>query len=262
MRGTSANRQVSDLTALIIVANSRVRDEMSRNLTDRSAVAIVGVCDQFSDAVASAIRQRPDVVLFDVQAERKTVLAFIAALPLDYAPTISFMDGAISLLPRIRQLTVAGDSVSAQQNAIALAEQRPVDDVFADPPKTLLVRQGRRTSRVQIASIEWIKAESCYARLHANGASYLTRVSLRVLETILPPRQFVRVHRSTIVNVGRVSATRSDGSVRVVEVASIQLRASRPGFATLLRALRAQALSITPRAGRDQHRSLMSDAMI
>jgi two-component system LytT family response regulator len=68
----------------------------------------------------------------------------------------------------------------------------------------LMVRVGTRDIVIKIDEVDWIQAETYYARLHVRGRSYLYRERMHVLESQLNPRHFARVHRSAIVNLDRV----------------------------------------------------------
>ena len=81
------------------------------------------------------------------------------------------------------------------------------------------VRKGRAQHIVRTEDINWIEAQGYYAGLHTSDALFLIRKSLSALEKELDPTQFVRVHRSTIVNVDQIervqSATAGAGTVRL-----------------------------------------------
>jgi len=66
------------------------------------------------------------------------------------------------------------------------------------------VRLGGKVTLIRVADIDWIEADDYYAKLHAGGRSYLIRETMQELETKLDPRQFVRVHRSAIVQIDRL----------------------------------------------------------
>jgi two-component system LytT family response regulator len=69
-------------------------------------------------------------------------------------------------------------------------------------PRThLVVKTGTHAVLLQISRIEWLAAEGDYVRIHAARESYLTRQTMNRIEAQLGVARFVRVHRSTIVNV-------------------------------------------------------------
>jgi two-component system LytT family response regulator len=54
--------------------------------------------------------------------------------------------------------------------------------------------------------IDWIGSAGHYLELHAAGEKHLVRGQLSVLETKLNPEKFVRIHRSTIVNLDSIKS--------------------------------------------------------
>ncbi len=71
-------------------------------------------------------------------------------------------------------------------------------------PQRLLVKSPGRILFVQLDSIDWIGAEGNYICLHVGGATRLMRETMTGVERLLDPARFVRIHRSTIVNLDRI----------------------------------------------------------
>jgi len=82
---------------------------------------------------------------------------------------------------------------------------------------------------VKAADIDWVEAESNYVRLHVGKSSHLLRETLSLLEQRLDPRQFRRIHRSTIVNVEAIRELHSwfHGEYRVLLRSGEELKLSR-----------------------------------
>jgi DNA-binding LytR/AlgR family response regulator len=111
-------------------------------------------------------------------------------------------------------VAVAGMVIVARRQARPVARLRAqlfevneasVAAVEQPPPLSRFqvdTRKGRRI--VAAADVEWLEANGNYARLHTAVEAFLYRMPLSRLEQQLDPRQFVRVHRSAIVNVDRV----------------------------------------------------------
>lgn len=68
----------------------------------------------------------------------------------------------------------------------------------------LVVKSAGRISFVNVEEIDWIEAADTYVRLHVGEASHLMRGSLSGLEATLNPTKFIRVHRSTILNINSI----------------------------------------------------------
>jgi two-component system, LytTR family, response regulator len=71
-------------------------------------------------------------------------------------------------------------------------------------PERIALKVGPRTRFVRIADIDWMEAEGNYIRLHVGDRSHLVRETMAMMEDRLDPTQFVRIHRSTFVNVDRI----------------------------------------------------------
>jgi two-component system LytT family response regulator len=97
------------------------------------------------------------------------------------------------------------------------------------PLTRLIVKSAGRVLFVKAEEIDWISAESYYARLHVGRQSYLLRESLSSLEAQLDPARFLRIHRSTIVNLERIRELQpqSHGEYAVILQNGTQLRLSR-----------------------------------
>ena len=95
-----------------------------------------------------------------------------------------------------------------------LAEPDVIDTTVATEPGPMhrvLLRSGTKSYYVDVEDIDWIESDNYYARIWTGVRSHLLRQSLSQLEASLNARQFVRVHRSAIVNVARVGDIRQTG---------------------------------------------------
>jgi two-component system LytT family response regulator len=73
------------------------------------------------------------------------------------------------------------------------------------------IRAGGRISFVPVKEVDWIESAGNYLLLHVGKENHLLRETLNGLETKLPPKAFVRVNRSALVNLERIKALESDG---------------------------------------------------
>lgn len=73
------------------------------------------------------------------------------------------------------------------------------------------VRSGQRVHVVDVRSVTWIEGAGDYARLHTDDGSFLASKKLGDLAARLDPRRFLRIHRSTIVDMERVRRYRPLG---------------------------------------------------
>jgi len=81
-----------------------------------------------------------------------------------------------------------------------------------DRPERFLVKKLGKEFLVSVSNIDWIEASGNYVNLHVGNRIYPLRGTMSALEKTLDPAQFIRVHRSSIVNVERISQIEPQGS--------------------------------------------------
>jgi hypothetical protein len=92
------------------------------------------------------------------------------------------------------------------------ARRRAREPVAAAPiPATVEVMTGTGRTRVALYEIECLESDRNYVNVHTPQRSYLLRQTLSSLEKSLCPRQFLRVHRSIIVNRAQIRERRQGG---------------------------------------------------
>ena len=96
---------------------------------------------------------------------------------------------------------------AAEQGELAQKLRSLIDEAKTEPEylERLLIRKGERMVLVRLDEVDWIDGAGNYLELHAGKTTYLLRHTLSGLESRLDPHSFLRIHRSTIVNVDRIS---------------------------------------------------------
>jgi two-component system LytT family response regulator len=97
------------------------------------------------------------------------------------------------------------------------------------PAQRLVIKSPGQVLFVNVSDIDWIEAAGYYACLHVGGNTHVMRRTLSDLERDLGEEQFIRIHRSTIVNIERICALelRDTGDYEVVLKSKARLRLSR-----------------------------------
>ncbi|MGH7711277.1 MAG: LytR/AlgR family response regulator transcription factor [Gemmatimonadaceae bacterium] len=103
----------------------------------------------------------------------------------------------------------------------------------------LIIRDRGRAVALEPNAIDWVKSDGDYVRIYAGRSNYLHDATLSALAEQLPPDRFVRIHRSTIVNVERIHALEpvTNGDYVVLLTTGARLRLSRTHRETLGRQL-------------------------
>jgi two-component system LytT family response regulator len=93
----------------------------------------------------------------------------------------------------------------------------------------IVVKAGNSTRLVMTEEIDWIEAAGVYVTLHVGGDELLYRAGLLDVASHLDPFQFVRIHRSSVVNLKSIASLerRSHGEFEVVLKNGVRLMLSR-----------------------------------
>jgi two-component system LytT family response regulator len=237
---------------LVVDDEPLAREHLIQTLNEAGGTTVVGTCSSGAEALVATREVRPDVVFLDIRMPGGDGLDVAARLEAEGAPYVVFVTAydryAIEAF-RLRALDYVLKPVQPARLADALDRARKqlradvaLRTAGASPEylTELVVRVGSHETVVRVPDVEWIEADTCYARLHVGGRAYLLRERMHVLEARLDPRRFARVHRSAIVNLSRVTGIRhSRRGEHFIELAGGQrVRASRsrwPRFRRLMR---------------------------
>jgi two-component system LytT family response regulator len=100
------------------------------------------------------------------------------------------------------------DDVLGNPQAVVLATVPPAATPATGRDGRLSFKDGGRIVRLEAGSIHWIEAAGDYMCIHTPTETLVVRATLRDMELRLDPQQFVRIHRSTLVNIALVRALR------------------------------------------------------
>jgi DNA-binding LytR/AlgR family response regulator len=192
---------------------------------------LVGSAASGAQALALVEELKPDVAVLDIEMPRGSGLKVLEALlALPAPPEVIFVtayaDHALQafdlnavdylLKPvafeRFREALRRADArlrartsderFLALQRLLTALQQDPTD---TPAPQEFWVRDGDGLSRLPAADVRVIRAEGDYVRLEdVRGGSHLIKDRLRDIETRLDASTFLRIHRSTIVNIQHV----------------------------------------------------------
>ncbi len=220
----------SDAKIRTVIADDEApaRARIRQLLKEESDFKIVAECANGRQTVELIQREKPDLLFLDVQMPRLTGLDVCAAakaagspMPLvvfvtaydEYALKafeVHAVDYLLKPFDRARfkqtlghvreQLGRAKDVVTDSRLAALLEDLRSRNS----KSDRLVFKQNGRVIFMRAGTIEWIEADGNYVRLHAGGDSHYFRETLAGLEAQLPAGKFMRISRSSIVNLDRV----------------------------------------------------------
>lgn len=196
----------------LIVDDERLaRQKIRTFLEGRADVTVVGEAANVEEAIAAIEREKPDLVLLDIQMPGGTGFDVLRARP----PAVIFITAH-------DEHAVRAFEVAAVDYLLKPFDRRRFDQAIErairNKPRDLhasffTVRKRDRTLFVPVKDVDWIEAEGKYVRIHVREQSYLVRDAIAAVARRLDEKLFLRIHRCTIVNFRRVAEIRDDATV-------------------------------------------------
>ena len=221
------------MTLRAIVADDEplARARLRRLLGNEPGVDVIAECRDGAATVKAIRELRPDVVFLDIEMPELGGFEVLAALDQATLPAIVFVTAYDAHAIRAFD-EQALDYMLKPVDAERL--HRSIERVQRQPPlrtflERIAVRSRGRIAFIATSDVICIEAAGNYARIHTSTAHHLLRDTLANLETKLDPKRFVRIHRSTIVNVGAVRELRPSvgGDAIVILAGGKELALSR-----------------------------------
>jgi two-component system LytT family response regulator len=217
----------SVLRVLIVDDEPLARDSVRLVLERIEHVKIVGECGDGESAVRAIRARDPDLVVLDVQMPGLDGFGVIERIGTADMPPVVFItaydqhavrafgvhaldyvlkpfDDArlVDALDRVRaRLAGERDGETARALTALLAERIPPPGAYAGYAQRIMVTADHDRIRfVRADAIAYLQADANYVVVHADG-EHRVRITLAGLLKQLDPRRFVRIHRSTVVNL-------------------------------------------------------------
>jgi two-component system LytT family response regulator len=213
---------------LLVDDEPLARERMATALGRVATVELIGECADGLEAVAAIRERRPDLVLLDIQmpgldgfgvidrigAGRMPAVVFVTAYDayalhafevhaLDYVlkPFEPLrLESAVRRVTEVVRMRRAGE-IGRRLSAL-MAELPPgLESAAAGYASRILVREGEGFGFVETAKVDWLESAGNYVRIHAGARHWLVRATLGAMQEHLDPARFVRIHRSTVVNL-------------------------------------------------------------
>jgi two-component system LytT family response regulator len=209
-------------TRCIIVDDEELaRSIIREHLSNHKNFDIIADCANGFEAVKAITELQPDLVFLDIQmpklngfevlelVEKDIAVIFITAYD-QYAIKafeVHAVDYLLKPFTRDRFDTALLKAAEKIRRKESLPVQEIVSAAIPEPQKLerVLIRNGSDVVVIPVTNIDYIEAQDDYACFVASGKRYLKQQRLAELEKSLDPHRFVRIHRSYILNIDRLS---------------------------------------------------------
>jgi two-component system LytT family response regulator len=216
----------SRIRTLIVDDEPLARDKVRMLLGKDPEIEIIGECANGQEAVEVIERESPDLVFLDIQmpgldgfgvlkkvgAGRLPGVVFVTAY--DQYALHAFEVHALDYL--LKPFAQKRFNEALQRAKIQI--RKPPDGSLNQQLLSLLgglsgaqrylerlvIRSTGRVFFLKVDDVDWIEAAGNYLNIHLGNEAHLLRETMNSLESQLDPRKFVRIHRSTLVNIERI----------------------------------------------------------
>ena len=215
-------------------------------LRTEADIEVVGECATGSQVLSAIQEKSPDLVFLDIQMPEidgvelarsfgggKPAVVFVTAYD-EYALRAFEVHAVDYLLKpfsaeRFRSALTHVRHQLPQRQAAAGGSPDPPAGQHAGAPRPerhnrLIVKSSGRIHFVRIQDVDWCEASGNYVSLHVGPQTHLVRGTMSSIESQLAAGPFVRVHRSTIVNLDRIQELRPSFNGEYVIVLHDQTR--------------------------------------
>jgi two-component system, LytTR family, response regulator len=229
----------SQIRVLIVDDEPLARHRIREMLKGDREIEIIGEARNGSEAIEAIAARSPDLVFLDVQMPDMDGFEVLKALDPKSVPLIIFVTAydqhalrafdvhAVDYLMKPFDRKRFAKALNHAKLQMKLTKQpdtarimKLLEELKAGSRylERFAIKNGETVLFIRAEDVDSISAEGNYVRLHVSNSSYLLRDTLNNVESQIDPRLFVRIHRSTIVNMNRVKElqTWARGEYRVV----------------------------------------------
>lgn len=246
------------ITALIIDDEKLSRDLVKLYLESHQSIMVVGECTDGIEALNSIISEAPDLIFLDVQMPDLNGFEVLRELQTNKPPVVIFITAYDTFALKAFEVNATGyllkpferDRFDATvKKAVSLIHQSKkhefenrlqhlltdYDQWKADSAKTItflsriLIKESKKAFFIKTSDILYFEAFGDYVNIYTTDKKHLIHDSLQHLESRLNPQQFIRIHRSTIVNIDSIKEMHPhfNGEYQILLKNGILLKLSR-----------------------------------
>lgn len=223
------------MRAILVDDEPLARDRLRGMLAKESDIEIVAECGDGKEALQAIRKHNPDVVFLDIQMPEMDGFGVLGQLKADRMPEVIFvtafdefavkafevhaLDYLLKPFDRDRLREALGRARERQRAASPAGLTERIDALLASleaekekdkdrpdkpGPDRLALKVDGRVIFLRPADIDWLEAQDNYVKVHVGREAHLVRDTLSNFESRIDPRRFIRIARSTIVNIDRV----------------------------------------------------------
>jgi two-component system LytT family response regulator len=212
------------IKALIIEDEKPARDLLNNYISNHQQIEVIGEIDNGFDAVKLINEHNPDLIFLDIQIPKLTgleVLELVENMPCVIFTTAyneyaikAFEINAVDYLLKPYSRKRFAEAIEKASVRLAKGEKGENEKKLLETTNAteeeflqrVVIKDRSKINVVATAEIKYIKAEDDYVMIHSEKGNFLKQKTMKFFESSLDPKQFVRIHRSYIVNINIISS--------------------------------------------------------
>lgn len=214
------------IRVLIAAEESSARANIKKMLRQETGVEIVGEYADGFELVLLVEKQQPDLIFLEIQMSGADGFEILQKLETDKMPFViciaetenfaakAFEVGAIDYLVKPFSRERLQTAVQKIREQIYLRQNVSLEKLFRtfiekfsaerDFPDKIMLKTAKGVYFINTNEIDWIEAAGNYVKLHVKDSGHLLRETMNNIESKLNPDKFLRIHRSSLVNIDRI----------------------------------------------------------
>lgn len=204
------NRTIDKIYKCIIVEDEPLSQEILESyLHDCPQLNLKAICNDALEANQILLKEQIDLLFLDINMPKMNGIEWLKSL--DQSPKVIFTTA-------YPEYAVEGFDLNALDYLLKpfsferflksvnkfLSLQDKIDAKSENQEETILVKSNRKTYLVKPSELNFIESEGDYLKLHRDEDCIVIHETLKCFITKLPEHDFLRVHRSFIINIRKI----------------------------------------------------------
>ncbi|MBN2804407.1 MAG: response regulator [Deltaproteobacteria bacterium] len=243
---------MTQIKAIVIDDEKLARDSLLSMLEEFENIEVTGQCSNGFEAVKMINEKKPDLVFLDIQMPRldgfevlelleinNLAVVFVTAFE-QYALKAFETDAVDYILKPFSKERLEKAIIKVEKNLGAtlpdiVEMKKALTGNSLQYLTRIVVKDGINIYVIPIDEVSHITAEDDYISIYTENGSLLKHQTLSSLEATLDPEIFIRIHRSTIINISKISTVSLLSKDKYIAVMSdgTELNISRTGYKRL-----------------------------
>lgn len=229
---TADSQQAGKLMRVVIADDERLARQKMRTLLESEAnITVIAECQDGRQTVSAISCLHPDLLLLDIQMPDLDGFQVLTEIPPQEMPVVIFTSAydqyairafeahALDYLLKPFDQERLHNAIERARVELLKSENREIthklmellshiksgaSTAAVESANRLVIKAKGRVIFLDLEEIDWVEAAANYVRLNVGKESYLLRETISRTTERLDPNEFIRIHRSTIVNVRKI----------------------------------------------------------